>query len=156
MLDGERLEDRQPVVRHLLVLHRATHQHIVIAVTPVIRHAGPETVDTLREEVEPQVAPLLHHLPALRAPFIGIGEQKVGGETGEHHLAAPDLPRLVTLALDGKVEIAGLAAFAARHLTAIHLVLPIDIAILTPRTDLGASMPRIPTFVDIVLLGHRS
>ena len=125
-----------------------------LSVTPVVRHARPETVDTLREEVEPQVTPLLHHLPALRAPFVGIGEQEVGGETGEHHFAAPDLPRLVTLAFDGEVEIAGLAAFAARHLTAIHLVLPIDVAIFASGTDLGASMPWIPIFVNIVLLFH--
>ena len=155
MLDGQRLEDRQTVIGHLLVLHRAAYQHIVIAVTPVIGHALHETVDTLGEEIKPEVAPPLHHQPTLLTQLVGIGEQEVGSETGEDHLAALNLPRLVTLALDREIETTRLTAFAALHLAAVHLVLPIYIAVLAPRTDLGASVPRIPVLVDVCTLCHK-
>lgn len=113
VLDGQRFEDRQSVIGHLLVLHRAAYQHIVITITPIIGHALHETVDTLGEEIKPEVAPPLHHQPALLTPLVGISEQEVGSETGEHHLAALNLPRLVTLALDGEIKTARLTTFAA-------------------------------------------
>ena len=156
VLDGQRLEDWQTVISHLLVFHRAAYQHIVIAVTPVIGHALHETVDTLGEEIKPEVAPPLHHQPALLTPLVGISEQKVGSETGEDHLAALNLPRLVTLALNGEIETASLTTFATRHLAAVHFVLPIYIAVLAPRTDLGASVPRIPVLIDVCTLCHHS
>ena len=155
MLDGQRLEDGQTVIGHHLILHRAAYQHIVISVTPIIGHALHETVDALGEEIKPEVAPPLHHQPALLTPFVGIREQKVRSETCEHHLAALNLPRLVTLAFDGELETASLTAFAARHLAAVHFVLPIYIAVLAPRTDLGASVPRIPVFIDVCTLCHK-
>ena len=83
-----------------------------------------------------------------------VSKQEVGSETGEHHLATLNLPRLVTLALDGEIETDCLTAFAARHFTSVHLVLPIYIAVLAPRTHLGASMPRIPVFIDVCTLCH--
>ena len=156
MLDGQRLEDGQTVIGHHLILHRAAYQHIVIAITPIIGHALHETVDTFGEEIKPEVAPPLHHQPALLTPLVGIGEQEVGSETGEDHLAALNLPRLVTLALDGEIETARLTTFAARHLAAVHFVLPIYIAVLTPRTDLGASVPRIQVLVDVYAICHHS
>ena len=154
--DGQRLEDWQAAVGHLLVLHRAAYKHIVVAVAPVVGHAIHETVDALGEEIEPEVAPTLHHQPALLAPLVGIGEQEVGSETGEHHLAAPNLPRLVTPAPDGEIEAACLATFTARYLTAVHLVLTIYIAVFASGTDLGASVPRIPVLVDVCVLCHHS
>lgn len=92
VFDGQRFEDRQSVIGHLLVLHRAAYQHIVITVSPIIGHALHETVDTLGEEIELEVAPPLHHQPALLTPLVGISEQEVGSETGEYHLAALNLP----------------------------------------------------------------
>ena len=155
MLDGQRFEDRQSVIGHLLVLHRAAYLHIVIAVTPVIGHAFHETVNAFGEEIKQEVSPPLHHQPALLTPLVGIGEQEVGSETGEDHLAALNLPRLVTLELDGEIEIARLTTFATRHLAAVHLVLPIYIAVLAPGTDLGASVPRIPVLIDVYALCHK-
>ena len=155
VLDGQRFEDRQSVIGHLLVLHRAAYQHIVITITPIIGHALHETVDTLGEEIKPEVAPPLHHQPALLTPLVGISEQEVGSETGEDQLAALNLPRRVTLALDGDIEIARLTTLATRHLAAVHLVLPIYIAVLAPRTDLGASVPRIPVLIDVYALCHK-
>ena len=83
-----------------------------------------------------------------------VSKQEVGSETGEHHLTTLNLPRLVTLALNGKIKTTCLTAFATRHLTAVHFVLPINIAVLAPRTDLGASVPRIPVFIDVCTLCH--
>ena len=92
VFDGQRFEDRQSVIGHLLVLYRAAYQHIVITVSPIIGHALHETVDTLGEEIEPEVAPPLNHQPALLTPLVSISEQEVGSETGEYHLAALNLP----------------------------------------------------------------
>ena len=47
-----------------------------------------------------------------------------------------------------------LTTFAARHLAAVHFVLPIYIAVFAPRTNLGASVPRIPVFIDVCTLCH--
>ena len=154
MLDRQRLEYGQTIVSHILILHRAAYQHIVIPIAPIFGNAIHEAVNAFGEEIEPQVAPLLHHQPALLAPLVSVGEQEVGSEAGENYLAALDFPRLVALSLNGKIETSCLSAQAARHLTAVHLVLTIHIAVFAPRTDLGASMPRIPVRVDVFLLCH--
>ena len=154
VLDGEREKDGETIVGHLLVLDGATHDDVVVAVAPIVGHALQEAVDALGEKEKPEVAAAFHHLPTVRAPEVGILQEEVGGEAGEDNLAALHLPRLVALALQREVEIGGLAALAARYLAAVHLVLPIDVAILAPRTYLGASMPRIPVGVYFPILGH--
>ena len=154
VLDGQRQEDRQSVVGHLLVLHRASHDDIVVAFAPVVGHARHETVDALGEEEKPEVAPPFHHLPAIRPPRIGIFQQEVGGEAGEDHLAAFDLPRFVAFLPDRQVEVARFPALTARYLAAVHLILTIHIAVLAPRAYLGASVPRIPVSVYLPVLRH--
>ena len=154
MLDGEGEKNGQTIIGHRLVLYRASHDDIVVAVAPVGGYAFHETVDTFGEEVEPEVAPLPHHLPAFRPPFVRVFQQKVGSEAGEDQLAALYLPRLVALLFHRQVEIGCLATFAARALAAIHLVLPVDIAVLAPGAYLGTSVPRIPIGIYLPALGH--
>ena len=96
--DGKRAEDGQAVVGHRLVLDSAAHDDVLVAVTPVVGHALREAVYAFGEEKEPEVAPQPQHLPAFGAPRVGVLEKEVGGETGEYHLAARYLPRLVALA----------------------------------------------------------
>ena len=153
-LDRKRQEDGQAIVGHLLVLDRTANDDIVIAVTPVVGHALHETVDALGEEKEPQIASATHHLPTVGSPFIGVFQQKIRGEASENDLSALYLPRLVALPLNGEIEITRLAALTAGNLAAIHRILPIDIAVLAPRTDLGATVPRIPVGVYLPMLGH--
>ena len=155
MFDGKRQENGQTIIRHLLILHRATHDDIVVAVAPVIGHTFHKTVDALCEEKEPQVASFLHHPPTFRTPFVRIFQKEIGGEAGEHQLAALNLPRLVTLPLDWQVEVASLSALTARYFTAVHLILAIHITVLASGADLGATMPRIPVDVYFPMLGHK-
>ena len=144
MLDGEREEDGQAVISHLLILYSAAHYHVRISVAPVVRYTFHKAVDTLCEEIEPEVAPPLDHLPAFRTPRVCILEQEVGSEAGEYQSAAFNLPRPVTLSLYRKIEVARLSALAAGYLAAVHLILTVDIAVFAPGTNLGATMPRIP------------
>ena len=113
VLDGEREEDGQAVVGHLLILHGASYDDVVVAVAPVVGHTLHETVDAFGEEVEPEVAPLPYHLPAFRSPLVRVFQQEVGGEAGKDQIAALYLPRFVAFALDGQVEVGGLSAEAA-------------------------------------------
>lgn len=113
MFDGERQENGQTIIRHLLILHRTAHDDIVIAIAPVVGCALHETINALGEKEKPKVAPLLHHLPAFRPPFIRIFQKKIGGKAGKHQLATLYLPRLVALPPHGEVEVARLSAFAA-------------------------------------------
>ena len=154
VLDGKRPEDGQPVIGHLLILHRAPYDDIVIAVAPVVGHAFQETVDAFGEKVELEVAPPPDHFPAFRPPGIGIFQQEIGCKTGEHQLPALDLPGFVALSLDREIEIARLPALAARYLAAVHLILPVDIAVFAPGADLGATVPRVPVGVYLPVFGH--
>ena len=144
VLDGHIQENRQPVVGHCLILDGATHQHVVVAVAPIVGHALQKAVNAFGEEVEPKVAALAYHPPALGAPLVGIFQQKIGREASEDNPPRWNLPTLVALAFQRQIEISCLAAFAARNLTAVHLVLTIDIAIFAAGANLGAAVPRIP------------
>ena len=154
MFDGEGTESGKPIISHLLVLHCTAHDYIVVAVAPVFGNALQESVYTLREEVEPEVVPPLYHLPAFRPPQVSVLEQEIRGEAGEYNLSAFNLPGFVTLSLDGEIEVAGLSAFAAGNLAAVHLILPIDIAVLATGAYLGATVPRIPVGINFPILGH--
>lgn len=154
VLDGQGFENGQPIVGHGLVLDGAAHQHIVVALAPVVGEALHEAVDALGEEIEPEVAPFTHHLPALAAPRVGILEQEVGGEAGEDHHAALELPRLVATAFQREIEVGGLACQAACHRAAIHLILAIDVAILAARAHLGTTVPRVPIGINLPVLAH--
>ena len=144
MLDGGGEENGQTIIRHRLVLDRASNQHIVVAIAPIIRDTLRETVDALGEEIEHAVTPLAHHAPAVRPPFVGIFQEEIRGETSEDHLARRQLVRLVTLALDREVERGRFPGDIASYLAPVHLVLPIDVAELTARTELRAPVPRVP------------
>ena len=154
MLDWERQENRQTIIGHLLVFHSTSYDDIVIALAPVVGYTFHETVDAFGEEKEPEVAPLPHHPPAFRSPFVGIFQKEVGGETSENNLTALNFPRFVTLLLHRKVEIACLSTHTARNLTAVHFILTIDIAIFASSANFGATMPRIPVGVYFPVLGH--
>lgn len=154
MLDRQRLEYRQTIVSHLLVLYRTAHQHVVITICPVIRDALHETVYALGKEVEPQVTAHAHHTPAVRPPLIGILEQKIRCKACEHHLARLNFPTAVTLTLNGQIECGGLAGQIAPYLASIHLILPVHIAVLATRTYLGTSMPRVPIRIYAPMLRH--
>ena len=152
MLYRQGTEYGQAVIRHLLIFHRASHDDIVVPVAPVFGHTIHEAVYTLGKKEEPKVAAHLHHLPAFRSPRIGILQQEIRGETGEYDFATINFPRLVALAPDGQIEVAGLAALAARNLAAVHLVLTVNIAILATGAYLGATMPRIPICIYFPVL----
>ena len=154
MLDWERQENRQTIIGHLLVFHRTAYDDIVIALAPVVGHTFHETVDAFCEEKEPEVASLPHHPPAFRSPFVGIFQEKVGGETSENNLAALDLPRFVTFLLHRQVEITCLTTLTARNLTAVHLILAVNITVFASRANFGATVPRIPIGVYFPALGH--
>ena len=154
VLDRQRLKDGQPIVGHLLVLHRAADDDVVVAVAPILRDALQEAVDTFGEEVEMEVAPDTHHLPALGPPRVCVLQEEVGGKAGKDDFSWFDLPGPVPPALDWEVEIAGLAALATGYLAAVHLILPIDIAVLAPGADLCATVPRIPVGIYLPTFGH--
>ena len=101
MFDRQLLEYRQPVVCQLLILYGATDKNIVIAVTPIGRDAFHEPVDTFGEKVEPEVFANSHHFPTIGTPCVGVLQQEIGRETGEHDLAGLDLPASVSFSLDG-------------------------------------------------------
>ena len=152
--DWQGLKDGKPIIGHLLVLHRAAYDDVVVAIGPIVRNAFEEAVYALGEKEELEVAAAAHHEPAFLAPGVRVLEQKVTGEAGEDDFSGLDFPGFVAFALDGEVERTGLAAQAAGHLAAVHLVLPIDIAVLAPRADLGAAVPRVPVGVNFPVFGH--
>ncbi len=152
--DRQRAENRHAVVDHRLILHRAAHNNVGVAVAPIVGHTLHEAVDALGEEEKTEVAPKPHHLPAFGAPRVGVLEQEVGGEACEDYFAALYLPRFVALMFNRQIEIARLAAQAACNLAAIHLVLPVDIAVLAPRAYLGTPVPWVPVGVYFPMLGH--
>lgn len=154
VLDGQLPEDGQAVVGHGLVFDGAAHQYVVVAVAPVGRDALHEAVYAFGEEVKPQVGALSHHCPAFRTPSIGILQQEVGGEAGEDHTAGGYLVALVATAFEGEVEGCGLAGDVAAHLAAVHLILPIDIAVFAAGADFGAAMPRVPVGVYVPVFAH--
>lgn len=154
VFDGKRTEDRQAIVGTVLVFDGAANQHVVVAVAPVGRDALHEEVYALGEEVKPQVGTLSHHGPALGTPGVGILQQEVGGEAGEDHAAGGYLIALVATAFDGEVEGCGLAGDVAAYLAAIHLVLPIDIAVFAAGAYLGAAVPRVPVGVYVPVFAH--
>ena len=154
MLDGQGLENRQPEISHLLVFHRAAYQHIVVAVRPIRRQALLQAVNPFGEEIEIKVLTLTHHLPALPSPLVGILQKEVGSKTGEYKLAARDFVGLVPLEAHRQIECRGLAADAACHGAAIHLILTINVAVLAARTDLGTPVPGIPVGVYVPAFSH--
>ena len=154
MLYGQRPKDRKAIVCHTLILNGTSHEHIIISVTPVIGNTFHETVYALGEEVEPQVLPYLHHLPAFRSPRISIFQKEIGGEARENDLTALYFPCLVALALQRQIESRSLTAQAARSITSVHLILTIYIAIPASGTYLRASVPRIPICVYAPILRH--
>ena len=113
MLDGEFHKDRQAIIRHFLVLDRASHDDILVAVAPVIGHTFHETIDAFSEKEEPEIASPLHHLPTIRSPRVRIFQQEIGGEAGKDNFTAFNLPRFIPFPLDWQVEIACLPALAA-------------------------------------------
>ena len=72
VLDRQRLEDGQPKISHLLVLHGTADEHIVIPVSPIRRHTLLKAVNPLGEKIEIQILPLAYHLPALLSPLVRI------------------------------------------------------------------------------------
>ena len=154
MLNGERQKNGQTIIDHFLVFHCASHNNIVIALTPVVGHTFHETVDAFGEKEKPEVASLLHHPPTFRSPLVRIFQEEIGGETSEDYLAALNLPRLVAFPLHRQVEIACLAALTTRNLAAVHLILTVNVAIFAPSTNLGATVPRIPVGVYFPMLRH--
>lgn len=156
VLDGQRREDRQPLVGHGLVLDGAADYHIVVAVSPVVRDALQETVDPLGEEVETAVTALADHRPAVGPPRVGVLQQEVGGETGEDEAPRRDFVALVALALHGEVESQRLAGDLTADFAAVHLVLSIDIAMPAPGGNLGTAVPGIPVGGKILTRHGRS
>ena len=147
-------EDRQPVIGHRLVLHRATHQHVVVSIAPVGRDALHKAVYPLCEEIKPQILPHPHHLPTLLTPRVGILKQKIGGETGENQPSRRYLILFVPATLHRQIVVGRPPRQIAPYLAAVHLILPIHIAIPAPRTNLGASMPRIPINIQVIAIAH--
>jgi len=101
-------------------------------------------VDPLGEEVETAVAALADHRPAVGPPRVGVLQQEVGGETGEDEAPRRDFVTLVALALHGEVEGQRLAGNLTADFAAVHLVLPINVAVAAPGGDLGATVPGVP------------
>ena len=156
MFDRERQENGQTHIGHRLVFHCTAYHDIVVAVGPVVRGTFHKPVDAFGEEKEPQVASLLDHSPAFGPPGVCVFQEEIGSKAGKDDLAALDLPRLVPFFLDGEIEITCFTTCAARDLAAVHLILTVDIAILAPGADLGATVPRIPVGVYFPMLGHLS
>ena len=154
MLDGERQKNGQTIIDHLLVFHCASHNDIVIALAPVVGHTFHETVDAFGKKEKPEVAPLLHHPPAIGSPLVRVFQEEIGSETSEDNLTALNLPRLVAFSLQRQIEIARLAALTARNLAAVHLILTVNVAVFAPRANLGAAVPRIPVGIYFPMLGH--
>ena len=150
----ETQKDRQTVVGHLLVFYRAAYDDVIITGSPVGRQAFVQPVDTFREEIEKAVPPCPYHPPALRAPVVSVLEEKVGGEAGENDLSRRQLPAPVSLFPDGQVEISVFAAEGCGLFSAVHGVLPVNIAVFAPGTQLRAAVPRVPAGVDTVILRH--
>ena len=138
----------QAVISHRLILDRAAHNHVVVAVVPVVGNALHKPVNPFGEKEEPEVAPLPNHLPAFGAPLVGIFQQEIGCEAGEHNPSALNLPRFVAPALYRQIEVARLSAFAARDVAAVHLVLTVNVAIFASGADFCASVPRIPVGIN--------
>ena len=154
VLDGERQKNGQTIIDHFLIFHCASHNDIVITLAPVVGHTFHETVDAFGEKEKPEIAPLFHHPPAFGSPLVCIFQEEVGGETSEDYLAALNLPRLVAFPLHRQVEIARLAALAARNLAAVHLILTVNVTVFAPSANLGAAVPRIPVGIYFPMLGH--
>ena len=76
-----------------------------------------------------------------------ICSDKTGTLTENKNLAWLNFPATVTLTLDRKIESGGLACQIAPYLTAVHGILPIDIAELAPGAYLGTSVPGVPICV---------
>ena len=72
MLDGQRPKDWKAIVCHSLILNCTPNEHIIISIAPVFGNAFHESVYALGEEIEQQILPYLHHLPALGSPRISI------------------------------------------------------------------------------------
>ena len=80
MPDGKPGKNLQPLLRPLLIFHRATHNHIVPALAPVRGNAVHEPRNPFGQEQKRAVLPLLDHVPALRAPAVRFRQQEIRGK----------------------------------------------------------------------------
>ena len=138
------LENRQPIIGHPLILHRATDRHMLVPCTPVPGQTLGQPVDTLGKKHKMQVPPQTDHLPCLTAPDIGLGKQKVRCKTGKHHLPGRNFPPAVPTSAHGEAEGRRFhnvpAVLLPGSILAINITLPATFAhTLTP-------VPRIPRY----------
>ena len=140
---------RQSVLCHLPVFDGAADGHIFVPVFPVGRQASVEAVDALCKKNKAAVTALTHHIPTLAAPFVGIRQQKVGGEAGHDGAARCDSEAAVAAALAGKRKGGGLSAGAASVAYAEGLVSAVNIAVEAAGAYLGAAVPRIPAYAAL-------
>ena len=152
VFDGQVQEDGQAVVRPILIFHRTADEHIVIALAPVRRQAVRQPVDAFGEEIEPAVAALAHHPPALRPPGVRVLQKEIRGEAGEYNLPRRNFVAPVPPPLHWQRKGSRFSAQAAGQGAAIHFVLPVDVAVFAARADLGAAVPGVPVSVDVQAL----
>ena len=142
MLNRQFLENRKPIVCHLLIFNGTSHRYILIPVAPVSGHTGGKPLDPLCQEEKLQILPFPHHLPALLAPGVRVLHQEVRRKAQIHRL-----PRLHLID-------AGLGLFHRRiellrthHLPGINpfpLIPLMDITISAPFAMPVAAPPGIP------------
>ena len=75
--DRKTAKNRKPFVGSFLVFNRTADGYVVVAVAPVVGQTGGEPFNTLRQENKVQIVSFLYHFPALAAPFVCFGYQKV-------------------------------------------------------------------------------
>ena len=149
MADGQISEDWQSLICAPLVLDRAADSHVLIAVAPVSWQTLDDTLRTLRDHIEMQVAPTPHHQPSLVAPLICLLDEEIRGEARPHERARRYLPVALAVAAYGQVE-----AGCLRHDISVLLKLriaPEHIAMLAALALLMAAMPQIPHLTHIAL-----
>ena len=136
---GQFLEDWQTLICASLVLHRAADGHVLVAHSPVLWQTLSNTLWSLRNHVEMEVAPSFDHQPCIFSPFICFLDEEIRGEARPHERTRRNLPVALSVSAYGKIERGGL-----RHDIGVLLKLritPEHIAMLTALALLMASMP---------------
>lgn len=102
------LENREPVVRHLLVFHRAADDDVRVSFPPIRRERLRKPVDALGNEQEPKIRPFPHHRPGFRPPRVRIRQEEIRCEAGIYHRPRHELVPAAARMAQGQRKVARL------------------------------------------------
>ena len=143
VLEGQLQQDRNALVRSLLVFTGDIEHDVFPAVTPVLRQMVCDTLRTFRQQEEFHIRALMDNVPGFVPPGVGFLKEEIGGHADSDHFTAFDLV-FSTPRFTQRIAEPGLRPV---NLTAILVPLGIEIihiAVLTTFTTLFAAVPRIP------------